>query len=139
MRHHKFDRLPEPFRPKATLPDPLVMQLVVVAGEDGGGSDKVVLLKHVIFDVMQKTSIVKTILQGVGQVFSFGGNSRGGPKGFQYMLDRLGGHQVRCYNFEEGVAERRKSSSEIGDAYDFILACGPRQEGRQLSQSRWVK
>jgi hypothetical protein len=139
LLQHKFDRLPEPFRPKATIPVPFTMQVIAVSSQDEGGSDKVFLLKHFIFDSMQKVGIVKPVLQGQAHTVNFGGNQRGGPKGFQYMLDKLGGQQVRCYSFEDGVADKLKTESEIDDAYDFILGCAPRQEGSTLEQSRWIK
>jgi hypothetical protein len=136
---HKLDRLPEPFRPKSTVPVPFVMQIIIVDGQDLDGSAKVFLLKHFIFEQGQQASIVKPVLQGQGHVVNFGSNTRGGPKTFQYMLDRLGGQQVRFFVFDAGTEDKLKNEVQIDDAYDFILASAPRQEGPKLDQSRWVK
>ena len=66
-------------------------------------------------------------------------NKRGGPKGLQYMLDKLGGLQLRYYCSDDELQSKMASADEIDTAYDFITSNGPRTNGPQLLQNRWIK
>ena len=139
MLQHKIGSLPQPFAPKGPVPYPFHMQILIVEGQNPDAPTELCLLKHHIFAGNVKSEIVTALIQGMGMCIKFGTNTRGGPKGFQYMLDKLGGQQVRCYKFDDGAQGQIKTAEQIDDAYDYILACAPRQEGSELQQSRWIK
>lgn len=135
MLQNKIDRLPTPFAPKSPAPVPFHTQLVLVEGQCQDDATSLLLLKEFVFEAPHKVELIMPLVHGQAHRVNSGGNQRGGPKAFQYMLDKLGGRQVRCYAFDDGPEDSLMEEQVVDDAYDFILGKAPRQEGTNLTKA----
>ena len=50
-------------------------------------------------------------------------NTRAGPKGLQYMLDKMGGRQVRWYSFDKARMVTVKTDEELDADHLFQCLC----------------
>ena len=139
MKRGDMDGMSAPFSPKAALPTPFCMQLILTTVKSGDDAFKMRLVKHFVFE--DPVPVVSAGAIGHGQTMlpNFGTNPRGGPRALQFLLDRLGGCQVRYYSFEKAASGPMVGGETIDNAYDFILEKAPRSEDTTLHQSRWVK
>ena len=146
MMQGKTGALHAPFCPAGPVPVPFHMQLVVVERETENNPHQLSVLKYFYFEDKHSPDVVKPLLHGAALTIDWGANTRNGPKGFQHMLDMLGGLQVRAFVFdgaeadaEVGKAAKFYNKSAINVAFDFIESNGPRNNGRNSLQCRWVK
>lgn len=122
MATSNYKGLPEPFRMKNEPMVPCYMEIFVIQKE-GGTTD---IVKHVAFDGMQKLSIgkVKDMCSGVCMKIVY---VRNGSKALQYMLEQLGGFQVRYYMLVPSKAPKvNKDADALKDGFAYIKECGPK-------------
>ena len=62
---------------------------------------------------------------------------RVGSTAFNFMQDKLGGLQYRWWSFDQNLADRVVSQSEIGVAIDYIRKHAP-YNNSDLKQTKWM-
>ena len=101
------------------------MQLVIVPAEDGKHN----IVKHIKF--VDGTKVLHSTILGmcVGQPLEldFQKHSREGGRAFQYMLEGLGGFQIRCQKLIPAGASNKvpKETEDIRAGFEFIRKHGP--------------
>ena len=137
MMQQKLGSLRTPFCPKARIAAPFAMQIIIGDSEvDNGKPRKKGIIKCFAFEDNKSAALVKPMAQGNLMRIGWGVNKKGRPKGFQYMLDKLDGHQMRYYSFGTSVEAKLQDSHGIDLACDFITKEGPRHNGPKLLQNQ---
>ena len=79
------------------------------------------------------------LVAGKAHAVVFGGNNRGGPKAWQYLLGKFSGQQVRCYSFDDETGGMLGGATEIDDAFGHVLASDSARSlvkvGKELANS----
>ena len=130
----KYSALPKPFCLKTEPKVPYSMQFVIVPSylppdEDHAYVD---IFKHVYLH-KNKVSSNECIscCQGIPVRFDWGSQVRAGLSGMNYMLDRVGGMQVRLWTIQPKFEKKMtldQNAREVG--YQFIRDHGPRSNNR---------
>lgn len=120
-----YDALPAPFGRKTALAYSCCMQLAVVP--DSSDSNLLTVCKHFCFDEKVKPAIVQSFCYGTTYAIDYGRNFRSGLKGFQFMFERVGGYQIRCYCL------RARGEKKIARTPDEL-----RTSFIQLHQGQWA-
>ena len=120
----QYKRLPAPLCLKEEPSIPYTMQLIIHKEDD----DTHTVLKHLIFapNKMHVTAI-KRFCYGQAMQISYGKNFQTGSVAVQYMMERLGGFQVRYYTLTpKAVAKTHPDRDVRKKGYTFIRERGPK-------------
>ena len=134
----QYKRLPAPLCLKEEPSIPYTMQLIILKEDD----DTHTVLKHLIFapNKMHVTAI-KRFCYGQAMQISYGKNFQTGSVAVQYMMERLGGFQVRYYTLTpKAVAKTHPDRDVRKKGYTFIRERGPGRRQRVAKGSligRW--
>lgn len=104
--------------------------------------EKICLLKHVHITsdkIKVKGAYIKTLLQGQGYELQWhGANKKLARKGFQWLLEQLGGSQIRCYSLSPEIRAVKPKAPEPDEAaWNFLLEHGEMDKSG-LKQLRWI-
>lgn len=138
LSQSRYAELPEPFGAKQDPLFPYTMQLVVLDQDDG----KKTILKHIFTEgIKVAADQVQRMCFGLAMQINYGKNFRDGGRGFNYLLDQLGGWQARYVKLVpnlKGSAKVSKDVESIKAGYDYLRKCGPRGNN-SLEQSEWAE
>jgi hypothetical protein len=134
MLQGNYMSLPGLLRPKANVCTPYRMELLLL---DTANPNEVQVVKHFKFDEKILPEHFLSVCQGSASIIDWGGNNRGGPQAFCFMLDQLGGEQFRHWGFNKELNDKMATKEDIDKGIDFILAEAPRSNA-DLMQKRWV-
>ena len=138
VRDHAWHELPEVMQFKVRPVFDSIVQYFLLPQSDG----QVCLLKHVHISsdkIKAKGSYLKTLLQGQGYELQWGGaNKKLARKGFQWLLEQLGGCQIRRYSLGPEVKAVKSKAPEPDEAaWNFLMEHGEMEKGG-LKQLRWI-
>ena len=122
-----YKNLPAPLKPKREPLVPYTMQIFIVPGEEEG---KYTVVKHVMLQPSKlSTNNCKSLCFGQCMQLDYGHNYRDGSAAAQFMLEHLGGTQVR-YNFLIPKGQKKPKGHPDREArragYAFIRKEGPK-------------
>ena len=137
---NKIGTMKPPFCPKGPVAIDFKQQMIIADIKDEANDIyKTYLFKHIVFVEKVRPEVYKAIIHGTPMLVNWGGNTKGGPKAFQYMLDKLGGLQIRYFIFDNnGTDHNQVLDTEVDAAYDFLQTHGPRTNGRSENGERRV-
>ena len=130
----KYSELPSPFNLKEEPKVPYSMQIVVLPAADPPNPDDnfVDIFKHIYMHknkVMSKDCI--NTCHGSPMRFDWGSHSRNGLMASNYMLDRMGGMQLRLWTIQPKLEKKITLDQEAREnGYRFIRDHGPRSNNR---------
>lgn len=140
IRDKAWGELPEVFSLKSRPTFSVLFQLFVIPQTDG----KQCVLKHYYIKTDKvKGSYVAKLARG--QVFEIAWaslNKQQARRGFQWMLEHLGGHQFRHFSLSAEKLKPNKGRLAQGEdeqdaGWDFIIQHGERDK-ENLKQMRWI-
>ena len=119
-----YKSLPPPLKLRVEPRMPYTMQVFILPAE----GNKVHILKHVIFRPKGiHVSEVHQMAYGLAQKIDYGRHFRDGSRAFQWMLEQLGGFQVRYFSLTPKHAPKGNPDRNRRRAgYAFIRDHGPR-------------
>ena len=102
-------------------------------------------MKHLISATKVKPSAFSQSVYGTAQIYTWrASNVKNGRKILQYMLEGLGGRQLKCFELQSQAATKNtaskfedKTDEEIDAGFDFIAHEGPRSTS-DMAQLRWM-
>ncbi|CAK0827713.1 unnamed protein product [Prorocentrum cordatum] len=124
-----FSGLPPPFNLKSQPGGPYVMQIFVL----GTGDGKVHMFKDVgLKGQFLKMANCEPMCHGTGAVYQYGNQYRAGRNAICYLLEKLGGLQIR-FSTLTATAKPAKRATEWDkkqDGYRYIEKKGPKSNNR---------
>ena len=124
-----FSGLPPPFNLKSQPGGPYVMQIFVV----GAGDGKVNIFKDVdLRGQFLKMANCEPMCHGTGVVYQYGNQYRAGRNAICYLLEKLGGLQIR-FSTLTATAKPAKRTTEWDkkqEGYRYIEKKGPKSNNR---------
>ncbi|CAJ1382958.1 unnamed protein product [Effrenium voratum] len=123
----RYADLPEPVRMKGNFQAPYNMQIFIIPKE-GGKKDIIKRIKFLEGAKVLHSSII-SMCQGVPLEIDLQGKYRDGGRGPQYMLEGLGGFQVRYQKLVSAGASSKmpKETEEIHKGFAYIRQFGPEE------------
>ncbi|CAE8596347.1 unnamed protein product [Polarella glacialis] len=120
----RYSDLPEPLRLKKEPIVPYTMQLFVLPAADG----KYNVVKHInLHKNRLDVKLCMTMCYGQGMQIDYGKHFRDGFTAFQFMLEKLGGFQLRFWPVQPKFTKKIVlEASQRSEGYNFIRECGPR-------------
>ncbi|CAK0790802.1 unnamed protein product [Prorocentrum cordatum] len=136
MAQQMYMNLPGKMKPAAVVVCPFKLQIVML--KEAAAENSCTIIKHYKFDDRQEYDVYGAVCQGVLMKINWGNQVRVGALAFNFMLDKLGGLlQYRWWSFDQNLADRVVSQSEIGVAIDCIRAHTP-YNNADLKQTAWT-
>ena len=132
----KYAQLPHPFCLCKEPTVPYTMQIIILPASPPANSDPSADYVHIVKHVYLHRNKVPSkdcvaMCHGTPMRFEWGNNTRLGLAGLNYMLDRMGGRQLRHWvikpKFEKKLTLDQQQRS---DGYAFIRDCGPRSNNK---------
>lgn len=121
----RYADLPAPISLKSTSMAPYTTQLFILPNNKGTND----IVKHVRFDGATRVldSTIHTMCQGQGFEIEYNKHCREGTKALQYMLEQLGGFQVKYNSLVPAGGGNKipKEEADLQSGFDFIRAHGP--------------
>ena len=125
----RYADLPPPISMKGNFQAPYNMQLFIIP-KDGGKSD---IIKRIKFldgtKVIHNT--IRAMCHGIPLEIDLRGKFREGGRGLQYLLEGMGGFQVRYHKIVLGSASSKPSreTEDIRKGFDYMCKHGPEENG----------
>ncbi|CAE7362365.1 unnamed protein product [Symbiodinium sp. CCMP2592] len=134
----RYADLPDPIRNKGRVEVAYNMQLVIVPCDDS----KHHIIKHVKFVDGTKVlhSTILSMCSGQALEIDYQGRYRDGGRAFQYMLENMGGFQVRYQKLVPAGASNKvpKETEDIRRGFHFIKDHGP-EDNAQGEFTIWTE
>ena len=131
-----YHNLPEPFSLKSDLPVPILMQIVIVPTTPVENADPqakyVNIVKHIYLHKNKlPISMCVESCRGVTHKWDYGKHFRVGLLAMNYMLDMMGGMQVRHWVIQPKFSKKQTLDTQARtEGYRFIREKGPRSNNR---------
>ena len=123
----RYADLPSPIRVNSRVETPYNMQLFILPADSG----KHHIVKHIKFSEGTKVfhSTIRTMCTGQALEINYNQNYREGGRALQYLLEGLGGFQVRYQKLVPagGPNKQAKETNEIRTGFAFIRKEGPEE------------
>ncbi|CAE7615960.1 unnamed protein product [Symbiodinium sp. CCMP2592] len=138
FKQQRYSDLPEPIKMKGNNLHPYTMQLFLLPK----GANKWDIVKHVRFadGTRMMSSTIKTMCTGRPLEINYQKNFREGSRALQYLLEGLGGFQVRYHQLVPGNASTKpvKETEDIRKGFTFLKEHGP-QENSNGEFTSWTE
>lgn len=124
----RYRDMPVPLRLKVEPTVPYTMQIVIQKGDDA----KQIILKHLYFEgARMKVPLILTFCHGQAMQVDYGRNFRDGAAALQYMLQEMGGFQVRYWHLQpKGAAKQSIDPSARFLGFKFLREHGPKSNNQ---------
>ena len=139
IKEAEYEQLPAPFSLEGAPPVPFCMQIIMVHVEspeeaDDPNAKYVHILKHVYLHKNKiPSNLCVQLCRGVCHRFDWGNNFRVGSLAANYMLDQMGGFQVRFGTIQIQAKVPKKNTEDNmarEQGYKFIREKGPHSNNR---------